>query len=90
MATPVAAPSLEVLRLTVQGLVGQLAQTATQLRRARFHGSPDMVSSITDGCALSEVAGQLGGAEAAVRAALGTLEAHMREVDRRVAQDGRA
>lgn len=88
-AMPVAAPSLDVLRLTVQGLVGQLAQTATQLRRARFHGSPDMVSSITDGCALSEVAGQLGGAEAAVRAALGTLEAHMREVDRRVAQDGR-
>ena len=84
------APSLEVLRLTMQGMVSQLEQASTQLRRARFVGTPSIVDSMTDACALSEVAGLLGGAEAVVRSARMALEAHMREVDRRVAQDGRA
>ena len=106
MSNPTTTPSLNYLRLSVQNMVGQLVQAATQLRRARFddtrsllnewdrvHGlgtTPSLVASITDGCALSEVAGLLGGAEASVRAALSALEAHMREVDRRAAADGRA
>lgn len=82
---------LEVLHLSLKGMESQLAQAATQLRRLRFNGdAPDMVASVTDACALSEISGLLGGAEAAIANARLTLTAHMREVDRRVAQDGRA
>ena len=81
---------LEVLLLSLKAMGSQLEQAGTQLRRLRFDGAPDLVASMTDACALSEVVGSLGGAEMAVANARLTLEAHMREVDRRVAQDGRA
>ena len=83
-------PSLDVLLLNLGGIVQQIQQAATQARRARFHGAPDMVSSVTDACSLSEVAGMLDASGAVMSQAVLCLELHQREVDRRVAADGRA
>ena len=88
--TPVDPPSLEVLHYNLADICQQLSQAATQAKKARFHGAPTIVDSMTDACALSEVAGSLEAASSAVRMAEGLLAAHLRELDRRVAQDGRA
>lgn len=89
------AASLDVLALNIEGIAKQLAQVTTQARRARWQGgSPTLVDSAVDACSLSEVAGLLGGAEAAVRMAALSVEALQREIARRqdaaIAADGRA
>ena len=66
-------PSLDVLLLNLGGIVQQIQQAATQARRARFHGAPDMVSSVTDACSLSEVVAWATDRPALATATVGTV-----------------
>jgi len=83
-------PSLEVLRLNLRGIVSQIEQASRQVQQHRWQTGDSMVSTMVDAANIGEVAGSLCAGAAAVRLAASALECLQREIDRRVAADGRA
>lgn len=83
-------PYLEVLRINLRGIVQQIEQASRQVQARRFNTGDSLESTMVDAANLGEVAGALTAGSAAVRLAAEALESLQREIDRRVAQDGRA
>lgn len=83
-------PSLEVLHLSLRGIVSQIEQAGRQVQQHRWATGGSMVSTMVDAANLGEVAGSLCAGAAAVRLAASALECLQREIDRRFAADRRA